>query len=231
MCETSAKLILSDDEPPFSTRFDDHYYSRHDGRAECVHVFIDGNDVQTRWTKAERFTIGELGFGTGLNFLETWARWREDRPPGAILKFVSIEAFPLTQDEARTALAAWPELGELAEIMLEQWDALDAPVMLDDQTSLHVVQHEAMQAVSEFPNDVDVWYLDGFSPAKNPDMWSEDLMRAIYDRTAPGGTFASYTAAGWVRRNLEASGFTVEKQKGFGTKRDMIAGRKAGPET
>jgi len=217
----------------YSRQFDDHYFSRIDGRAECAHVFIDGNDLPLRWrqqseqtdTHGQNFAIGELGFGTGLNFLETWRQWRDIRQPGQHLSFLSVEGFPLAAETAGQALKNWPELGALSARLLERWDQMTSPMQLDDQTRLQVLQGDVTDMVVQFPL-VDAWYLDGFSPANNPEMWGGDLLRSVFERSVVGGTFASYTAAGWVRRNLESAGFMVEKRTGFGSKRHMIAGRR-----
>ncbi|MCI5073765.1 tRNA (5-methylaminomethyl-2-thiouridine)(34)-methyltransferase MnmD [Oricola sp.] len=220
-----------DGDMPFSQSFGDHFYSRADGRAECGHVFMGGNGLPERWAEAEDFVIGELGFGTGLNFLETWRLWRNCREPGRSLTFVSFEAFPMTADQIARALTAWPDLGDQMQVMLDHWPTLsDAPAAwrMDEQTTLTVIVGEALDGVRGWEGAANAWYLDGFAPAKNPDMWSEELMRAVVDATKPGGTFASYTAAGWVRRNLQAAGFAVEKRPGHAGKREMICGVKAG---
>lgn len=226
MTQTVPPAQIDDSGLLFSQQFEDHYFSRDDGRAECAHVFIDGNDLPRRWCHQQRqdgFVVGELGFGTGLNFLETWRQWQALRAPGQMLTFVSVEAYPLTVETAALALVNWPELDQYATVLLEQWENLHSPIMMDDQTRLHVLAGDAGAMVSQFPL-VDAWYLDGFSPAKNPQMWAPDLMCSLAERTAQGGTFASFTAAGWVRRNLEAAGFTVEKRAGFAHKRHMIVG-------
>ncbi len=216
---------FDDDDLLFSPRFGDHYFSRHDGRAECAHVFVGGNDLPEKWQGRESFTIGELGFGTGLNFLETWATWQRCRFPGQRLNFLSVEGFPLDISTAKHALSNWPKLAEKTEQLLACWGGLGERVDMDEQTSLHVLLGDVRDMLPQFPM-VDAWYLDGFAPARNPDMWSAEIMQMVADKTEMGGTFASYTAAGWVRRNLQGAGFSVEKRPGFGTKRDMIAGIK-----
>ena len=214
---------------PRSIVFGDQFYSREDGRTECAHVFIGGNGLPGRWHDRERFHIAELGFGTGLNFVETWRQWIATRTPGQHLTFTSFEAFPMAADDMARALERWPELAGLATKFIEGWrragpDNLFEP---DSQTSLKVESGQALERVSSWNESADAWYLDGFSPARNPDMWSGELMQAVYDHTAPGGTFATYAAAGWVRRNLAAAGFTVERKPGFGSKREMLAGTRA----
>lgn len=210
----------------FSQQFEDHYYSRNDGRAETSHVFLGGNNLPERWAQIETFSIGELGFGTGLNFLETWSIWLDTRKPDQHLSFVSVEGFPIDVDTAERALKRWPELDGLAQLLLKQWSSLGQPIQLDAQTTLHVVHDHVEQALTQFPQ-IDAWYLDGFAPSRNPDMWSLEVLETVGSLTRSGGTCASYTAAGWVRRNLQQAGFAVEKRPGFGTKRDMIVGIKS----
>lgn len=225
-----AELEFDAEDLPFSTLYGDHYFSRHDGRAETAHVFLAGNGLPERWLGEPRFTIGELGFGTGLNFLETWRQWQESRRDGQRLDFVSIEAHPLEAGSVRRALGRWPELQPLATTLLSHWPLPNAVfISLDAQTRLMVVEADVATALADFPPEVDAWYLDGFAPARNPAMWSETVARLIVARSAEGATLASYTAAGWVRRNFEAAGFSIEKRPGFGTKRDMIVGRFGDP--
>ncbi|MEE9376115.1 MAG: tRNA (5-methylaminomethyl-2-thiouridine)(34)-methyltransferase MnmD [Rhizobiaceae bacterium] len=216
-------ITFDENELPFSTLYGDHYYSRHDGRAECAHVFLAGNGLPTRWQDTKVFTIGELGFGTGLNFLETWSSWKLFRKPGQQLNYVSVEAMPMVRNVARRALGQWPKLEPLTSQLLNQWGCIFSKIQMDDQTCLHVFKGEAVHLVTKFPK-IDAWYLDGFAPSKNPEMWSQSLMKIVAERTNQGGTCASYTAAGWVRRNLENAGFEIDKRDGFGSKRDMIVG-------
>ncbi len=212
---------------PFSEHFGDHFFSRRDGRAECVQVFLGGNGLPARFRDRSRFTIGELGFGSGLNFLETWRQWIEVRAPGQQLDFVSFEAFPMRADDIRRAIATWPDLAVLCEALLAHWPPQPgdtATWRLDAQTTLTVVVDDALAGVANWPGRADAWYLDGFAPSRNPAMWSAELMREVAAHTAPDGRFATYTAAGWVRRNLFAAGFSVEKRPGHGGKREMMCG-------
>ena len=217
---------FDDDGLLFSKQFEDHYFSRNGGAAECMHVFLNGNDLPKRWENGTNFNIGELGFGTGLNFLTTWQIWQQLRRDGQMLIFTSVEAFPVDRKTAHRAIEPYEAFGELRDQLLLQWDELfaDHSWQADPQTTLRVIAEPVECALDGFP-PIDAWYLDGFAPARNPDMWSQPVMQAIADHSAPTATFASYTAAGWVRRNLQEAGFDVEKRPGFGTKRDMIAGR------
>lgn len=214
---------------PYSPAYGDHFYSRADGRAECAHVFIGGNGLPERFRHPGRFVIGETGFGTGLNFIETWRQWKTSAPQDASLEFVSFEKFPLPAGAIGRALSAWPELAENAQALIAAWpQAIADDTTVDfDRVRLRVFIGEAFDGIERWGGQADAWYLDGFAPARNPDMWSLDLMQRVATHTAPGGSFATYSAAGWVRRNLAAAGFEVEKRPGHAGKRDMCAGRLA----
>ncbi|MEH6691560.1 MAG: tRNA (5-methylaminomethyl-2-thiouridine)(34)-methyltransferase MnmD [Pseudorhizobium pelagicum] len=214
---------------PYSTQFGDHFYCRNDGRLECGHVFLAGNGLPERWRDASTFRIGELGFGTGLNFCETWRQWKLVRQPGANLHFTSFELYPMAAEEIGRALSQWPEIAAERTALVAAWPAHPqgrVEIVADAQTRLTVVVGPALDGVTAEPAGFDAWFLDGFAPSRNPDMWSPDLMQAIFDRTIPGGSFATYAAAGFVRRNLQAAGFAVERRPGFAGKREMLCGRK-----
>ncbi len=219
---------------PFSEEFGDHFFSADGGLEECRHVFLDGNGLPDRWVGKSVFSIAELGFGTGLNFLETWRHWIKARRDGQHLTFTSFEAFPLETQDIRRALSVWPDLSLLSGRLLECWPDLgEGPTSwaMDGQTTLSVVHAPALDGVQCWEGQADAWYLDGFSPAKNPDMWSATLMHLVYEQTKPEGTFATYTVAGWVRRNLQAAGFDITKKPGFGRKREMMTGMKRSPRS
>jgi tRNA U34 5-methylaminomethyl-2-thiouridine-forming methyltransferase MnmC len=213
---------------PYSVEFGDHFYCRTDGRLECGHVFLAGNRLPERWRAGDAFTIGELGFGTGLNFCETRRQWKQARAAGGSLHFVSFERFPMQAAEIDRALSHWPEIGEERQALVAKWP--DAPAGRIDvdfhDVRLTVVCGPAVEGVAASPERFDAWYLDGFAPSRNPDMWSQELMRLVFERTVPGGTFATYAAAGFVRRNLAAAGFVVERLPGFAGKREMLRGDK-----
>lgn len=211
---------------PVSKLFDDPFYSTVDGRREVDHVFLAGNRLPERWREAEHFSIAELGFGTGLSFLQTWHIWRQHRRTGQKLRFTSFEAYPLTLDAIAQALANWPGLEPLAVELLGHWlsEKPGAVWPMDAQTTLQLVIGDARETLPVWAGAADAWYLDGFSPARNPQMWEAELMAAVAAHTSLAGSVASYTSAGWVRRNLQAAGFSVEKRPGFGSKREMISG-------
>lgn len=219
MNDQTSSLDWNDDGVPISQRFDDPYYSLQDGLAETRHVFLQGNDLPARFS--DEFHVGELGFGTGLNLLATWQAWR-DCGVGGVLHFTSFEAFPLQPGEMREALKAFPSLAERARALLDNLDDTGARV---DDLAFTLVTGDARQTVPAWQGQADAWFLDGFSPAKNPELWEPSLMQAVALHTKTGGTIATYTAAGHVRRALQGAGFEVERVAGFGRKRHMTIGR------
>ncbi|SOC94335.1 tRNA U34 5-methylaminomethyl-2-thiouridine-forming methyltransferase MnmC [Rhizobium sp. AN5] len=215
---------------PYSLAFDDHFYCQTDGRLECGHVFLSGNGLPQRWLEREGiFRIGELGFGTGLNLCETWRQWKEVRNGRSTLHFMSFELYPMKADEIDRALSRWPEVDIERKALVARWPADpkgEVDIELDDQTRLTVVCGEALAGISGRSEGFDAWFLDGFAPARNPDMWSLEIMQTLFGKTVLGGTFATYAAAGFVRRNLIAAGFELERRKGFAGKREMLCGTK-----
>ncbi len=216
---------------PYSEAFGDHFYCQTDGRLECGHVFLSGNGLPERWQAGGAFDIGELGFGTALNFCETWRQWKTHRQNGAHLTFTSFELFPMSGADIDRALSHWPELDAERVALIAAWPHVREGIIeidLDARTRLRVVCGKALDGVSAETRSFDAWFLDGFAPARNGEMWSAELMAEVFARTRPAGTFATYAAAGFVRRNLIAAGFTVEKRKGFAGKREMLCGVRPG---
>jgi tRNA U34 5-methylaminomethyl-2-thiouridine-forming methyltransferase MnmC len=216
MADQQAQLSWREDRIPVSDQFDDPYFSIQDGLAETCHVFLGGNDLPTRF--APEFHVAELGFGTGLNMLATWRAWEQSGQQTA-LRFTSFEAFPMAPADMKKALAAFPDIQPWADRFLAQWQGSGHCDL--GTLQLEVVTGDARLSLPEWTGVVDAWFLDGFSPAKNPELWQQDLLQAVADHTKPGGSAATYTAAGFVRRGLEAAGFTVTRVPGFGRKRHM----------
>lgn len=214
---------------PYSNEFGDYYYSKSDGRLECDHVFIDGNNLKNRFAAANNFVIAELGFGTGLNFLETIRQFKLYAGEEAKLDFHSFEINPLDAQTIGKALSVWPQLNEALSQLLANWPEHfenSHLLHLDENITLHLHIGDVNVTLPNQDFLADAWYLDGFAPARNESMWSLDLMQEIANHTNDEGTFSSYTAAGWVRRNLAEAGFSVHKTRGFAGKRDMICGKK-----
>jgi tRNA 5-methylaminomethyl-2-thiouridine biosynthesis bifunctional protein len=236
-CGAESADLTWADGVPHSRRYNDSYFSTEDGAQESRHVFLGGNQLPERWRRRPQFTIVETGFGTGLNFLTTWHAWRADANRPNRLHFLSIEAFPLRRQDLRDALAVWPELTDSADALLRVYPAPLPGVhrLLFEQGSICLdlilkPLEEALNILQELPDlDVDSWYLDGFAPARNPGMWTDALYAAMSRLGTPGSQFATFTAAGEVRRGLVEAGFKVEKAAGFGRKREMLRGALATP--
>lgn len=251
-------ILHWEDEQPRSETFDDVYFSHSDGLAETEAVFLQSNDLAQRFTELDggTFCIAETGFGTGLNFLASWALWQDsrtnlpasegrgkDQAKPARLHFVSVEQYPLSKKEISRALAAWPELSALSAQLIAQYpprlpgvhrlqfqqnngDLICLDLCFNDASAGFKDWLECDHPAIEPLNTpaVDAWFLDGFAPAKNSSMWSEALFQTMAKLSHPGSSFATFTAAGFVRRGLKASGFVVEKIPGHGSKREMLRG-------
>ncbi len=227
MTDQTAPLTWRDTDAgrvPVSDQFDDPYYSLVGGLDETRHVFINGNSLPARFTSP--LHIAELGFGTGLNLLVTWAAWAAT-PNRAPLHFTSFEAFPMAKSDMAEALKAFPEISSLAEQLLTLWSPGAGPVQLTDGLTLNVIIGDARQILPAWDGLADAWFLDGFSPAKNPQLWEPALLKSVGQHTTTGGTAATYSAAGHVRQSLTTAGFTVSRVQGFGTKRHMTTAIKS----
>ncbi|NVJ49546.1 MAG: bifunctional tRNA (5-methylaminomethyl-2-thiouridine)(34)-methyltransferase MnmD/FAD-dependent 5-carboxymethylaminomethyl-2-thiouridine(34) oxidoreductase MnmC [Gammaproteobacteria bacterium] len=225
---------------PFSTGFNDIYFSREDGQRESVYTFIEGNQLETRWQKLahDEFQILELGFGTGLNFFSTVNYWQSFHDQQRWLNYHSIEKHPLKRMDFIKAANCWPELQTFSQVIIEHY-----PLPLRGTFKISFPEHFAnlylhyddASAVLEHLIDehigFDAFYLDGFAPAKNPDAWNEKLAGMLAALSNPQASFATFTAAGFVRRAMQSNGFSVSKRKGFGTKREMLVGVKADIES
>ncbi len=218
-----------DETIPRSRRFGDTYFSQYGGREETSQVYVGWNELPARWPQNDHCTIAELGFGTGLNFLESVRQWQMHRRPGSTFHFISVEAFPLGRQDLQKALTRWPELEVEAAALVLAWHHENELLDVEYAPGIRLTVHfdDALAALQRHDFKADAWYLDGFAPSRNPLMWSAELMQEVYSHTKAGGTFTTYTSAGWVKRNLQSAGFEVEKLPGFAAKREMLRGRKA----
>jgi tRNA 5-methylaminomethyl-2-thiouridine biosynthesis bifunctional protein len=229
-------LEWGDDGLPRSRLYGDVYFSSDDGLAETRAVFLQGCGLPDAWTAAEgrprRFVVAELGFGTGLNILALLDLWRRTRPSGGRLQIFSVEAHPITAAEAARALARWPELADLGGLLIARWPGRSRGVHRLEFPELGAILDLAVMDVAEalegWGGRADAWFLDGFSPALNPAMWRDEILALVAARSAPGARAATFTVAGQVRRGLAAAGFVVEKQPGFGRKRERLEARFSG---
>ena len=231
---SSGPLLEWEDGRPVSRLYRDVYFSRSGGLAEVEHVFLAGNRLAQRFAAlapGRALVVGELGFGTGLSFLGAWRLFERSAPPHARLHFVSTELHPLPPADLARALSTWPELAPWREGLLRQYAALShgwQRFRFDGgRVALTLMVGDARATLPALDGRVDAWFLDGFSPAKNPAMWEPALFAALARRSRPGATFATYSCAGAVRSALTQAGFRVRKTTGFGAKREMLCGELA----
>lgn len=226
-------LDWTEDGHPRSRRFGDIYFSPEDGLAESRAVFLEGCGLPDAWAGRDRFVVGELGFGAGLNILALLELWRRTRPPTGQLSIFSIEAFPVRAEDMLRAVARWPEIADLAALLASRWPGRARGFHRVELPELGAILDLAVMPVEEalaaWTGRADAWFLDGFSPALNPQMWSEAVMAAIAARSTPDARAATFTVAGAVRRGLQAAGFAIEKRPGYGRKRERLEARLPGP--
>lgn len=228
-----ARLQLSADGTPFSAAYDDVYHSAHGGPAQASHVFLAGNGLPERWRGCERFTVLETGFGLGLNFLATWSAWAADPERCPHLHFVSVEKHPFVAADLASAHAAWPQFAIPAAELRAGWPPLEKGThtlpLAGGAVTLTLIFGDAVAALPQLATTTaiaaDAFFLDGFSPAKNPELWSPTLFQSLAALAAPQATLATWSVAGHVRAGLAAAGFALEKRPGFAGKRQMLCGR------
>lgn len=232
----NAQIHFNEMGTPVADNFDDVYFSNDDGLAESHYVFFTQNNIAERLQKHDQshFIIAETGFGTGLNFLNAWQQFN-NRPADSSVKklhFISFEKFPIKHEELAKALAAWPSLSLQAKALCDNYPmALAGCHRIEFEQGRIVLDlwfgdvHDSLPQLSyQSRGIVDAWFLDGFAPSKNPDMWQQSLFNAMANLSRDNATVATFTAAGFVRRGLQEAGFTCKKVKGFGRKREMVVG-------
>lgn len=235
----TARLSWSDEGIPISEQFGDVYFSDQDGLEETRHVFLQGNQFPERFLTHpfESCVIAETGFGTGLNFLtlcQCFKQFKLSSPHSTLqrLHFISFEKYPLNQHDLKATHRRWPELLPLSNMLCEHWPqplpGNHRIILKNGEITLDLwfgdINELLPQLNSNFNNKIDAWFLDGFAPSKNPQMWSEQLFTAMAKFVRIGGTFATFTSAGFVKRGLRQAGFNIKKIKGFGRKREMLTG-------
>lgn len=228
----NAQLDWDDQGQPLSRQFGDVYFSRDDGLGETRHVFLASNELPARFAALPaggRLVIGETGFGTGMNFLCAWQLFDQLAPADARLHFVSVEKYPLARADLQRALALWPELAPWSDQLLEQYVAIHPGfqrlVLAGGKVILTLLVGDALEQLPQLDARIDAWFLDGFAPSKNPDMWTDALFAQLARLSSPGASLATFTSAGFVRRGLIAAGFAMQRVPGYGRKREMLSGR------
>ena len=224
--------IVDDIEIPISKQFGDVYFSKDNGLLETRHVFLNGNDLTERLSQLhdyQYFCVGETGFGTGLNILTLWQLWQQVRLDNhSHLHVVSVEKFPLNKADLIRALNVWTELKPLAEKLIQQYPLpiagchrLSFP---EERFSIDLWLGDAQDIFPTIPKTqtVNAWFLDGFAPSCNPDMWQANVLDHMVRLSDFGTTFASFSVAGVLKRGLKQHGIQISRPRGFGHKREML---------
>ena len=215
-----------------SKEFNDIYFSADNGVNESNHVYIEGNNLKQRLLNSQHFTISELGFGSGLNFLLTWKLFNKANAGKGYLDYISIEGFPLNKNLIRKVHSKFPELSKYSNQLLNSlpplWSGIHRIHLNDDKIRLTLVYEEVFEALQKSTFQSDAWFLDGFNPKTNKEMWDAKVLSEVFRLTKPSGTFSTFSSAGQVRRDLEKVGFKVKKIDGFGYKKEMTIGKKCG---
>lgn len=226
-----AQLDWDDQGRPRSRVFNDVYFSDQSGLDETRYVFLEQNRLAERFAALPangRLVIGETGFGTGLNFLCAWQLFEQHAVAGARLHFVSVEKYPLSPADLQRALALWPQLQPLADQLLRQYVAIHEGFqrisLANGRVTLTLLIGDALEQLPQLDAQIDAWFLDGFAPAKNPDMWTAELFVELARLAAPGSTISTFTSTGWVRRLLNAAGFKMKRTPGIGHKWEILRG-------
>jgi tRNA 5-methylaminomethyl-2-thiouridine biosynthesis bifunctional protein len=223
---------------PYSIAFDDMYFCAVNGYEDALYIFCGGNHLEERFKKLDPntkgiFTIVETGFGTGLIFCVAWKLWQAYAPASWVLNFISVEKYPLPAADLERALSVWPSVQPQADKLVSFYNI---PInklgifQLNERVKLSIVFEDIIDGLAKIAQDrlsfpkADALFLDGFSPAKNPQMWTIDVFAGLAKLSGQGTTLATFTVAGWVRRGLESNGFKIEKVKGYGCKNEMLKG-------
>ena len=222
------EFLLREDGTPFAPNFDDVYFSSENGLAETQHVFLRGNGLPQAWSKRKDFTIVETGFGTGLNFLAAWKAWRETQPKTNKLHYYSIEAFPLNGQQISNSLKRFVELNDYLDDFCSFYDSPVSnfkTLSFDEgRVNLSIFMEDINIVLPKLDIRADAWFLDGFSPSKNPSMWMPLLFDEMKRLSRKGTSFATFTSASMVQRGLKEAGFKIKKSPGYGRKREMLKG-------
>ncbi len=232
--------VIFESDVPVSKEFGDVYFSKEGGMEETVYVFWEGNDISKKLKASGKssFSIGELGFGTGLNYFVSLELWRKEKNPPSLF-FYTLEKHPLEEKTLKTMQTHFPELITWETSILQSYLNYMARKPIPQDPWEWIVPHpsgtstftlklylgDVSEVLKIWDVSIDSWYLDGFAPSKNPQMWSEEILSAVAEKSKQGSSFSTFTAAGFVRRSLQNLGFSVEKRKGFGKKREMLVGR------
>lgn len=220
------EIVWRQESSPYSVAYDDIYFSAQDGLAESRAVFLEGNNLPGAWSKRRTFRVAELGFGLARNFCAAASLWRETSTEDQWLSYIGIEASPVFARDIQQALSPWNELSDVVAALTQVYpDASSGRHVLEMpnfRVNLTLFFEDAATAIQKIEEPVDCWFLDGFAPAKNPNLYDSVMIHAVAEHSQPGTTLATYSAASSLRRALEENNFKVKKCPGFGLKRERI---------
>lgn len=221
---TKNSIIFKENNTPYSTTYNDIYFNAENGLQESVHVFINGNNLPQKFKQYQNFTIIETGFGTGLNMLATLHYWKKHSPKTAQLQYISIEKHLLPPATIKTALSHMSAIQQEYNSFIALYTPVQTTYNLSNNVRLNIIHAELDTGLDQIVKKADAWFLDGFTPSRNPEMWSKKLFDTMAQHTSPKATFATFTAASHIKKGLQSAGFTVQKKPGYGKKREILVG-------
>ena len=228
-----SSLLISSKKGVYSRRYDDIYFDKTDGVKEKEHVYLNANDLANRIQFSSKLCIAELGFGTGLNFILTWRLWKKNRKPNSSLTYISFEKAPLSKKEMTRVYKKFKELNDFSDQLIQKLTdnyKTNRTIYFKSENINLILIYDDFSLLTNFDFKADIWFLDGFAPSKNPEVWDNSYYKNIYNRTNLKGSLSTFTSSGLVRRGLALAGFSVTKVRGFGQKREMLRAIKIEPD-
>ena len=220
-----SSILISSKKGVYSRWYDDIYFDKTDGVKEKEHVYLNANDLANRIKLSDKLCIAELGFGTGLNFILTWRLWKKNRKPNSSLTYISFEKAPLSKKEMTRVYKKFKELNDFSDQLIQKLTdnyKTNRTIYFKSENINLILIYDDFSLLTNFDFKADIWFLDGFAPSKNPEVWDNSYYKNIYNRTNLKGSLSTFTSSGLVRRGLAQAGFNVTKVSGFGQKREML---------
>lgn len=228
-----SSILISSKKGVYSRWYDDIYFDKTDGVKEKEHVYLNANDLANRIKLSDKLCIAELGFGTGLNFILTWRLWKKNRKPNSSLTYISFEKAPLSKKEMTRVYKKFKELNDFSDQLIQKLTdnyKTNRTIYFKSENINLILIYDDFSLLTNFDFKADIWFLDGFAPSKNPEVWDNSYYKNIYNRTNLKGSLSTFTSSGLVRRGLALAGFSVTKVSGFGQKREMLKAIKIEPD-
>ena len=228
-----SSILISSKKGVYSRWYDDIYFDKTDGVKEKEHVYLNANDLANRIKLSDKLCIAELGFGTGLNFILTWRLWKKNRKPNSSLTYISFEKAPLSKKEMTRVYKKFKELNDFSDQLIQKLTdnyKTNRTIYFKSENINLILIYDDFSLLTNFHFKADIWFLDGFAPSKNPEVWDNSYYKNIYNRTNLKGSLSTFTSSGLVRRGLALAGFSVTKVSGFGQKREMLKAIKIEPD-